>query len=202
MRSVKILLGGAAALLVFAGAAAGEHRLVERWEAPDHESGKSRRLLVIAIADDQEARRNFENKFVSHLRGIGVDGVTSHSLVADLTSVENIEALRRILEDREIDGAISVRAVPLKGLGEEAWGDAWRQAVEGDGNLRALVDETLPLKEQKSKRYGVEVALWQTASRERVWAARTNSYTRKEMREGAGEFVQFVMQALRLAGLL
>ena len=42
----------------------------------------------------------------------------------------------------------------------------------------------------------------ETASRDRIWAARTDTYKRKELRNGAGEFVQFVMQALKIAELL
>ena len=202
MRSLRFLLSVVAVSLLISGAFAGGHRLIERWKDTGRETGRFGKLLVIAITDDYEARRNFENKFVSQLRGIGVDGVTSHSLVAELDSVEHEEAMLRIVEDREIDGAITVRAVPLKDLSEVEWSSAWREAVRTDSDLRTLIDETLPLPEKKAKRYGVEVALWDSASRRHIWAARTDSYTRKEMRDGAGEFVQFVMRALRMAELL
>jgi hypothetical protein len=183
-------------------AVAGGHRLVERWKDTGRETRRFGKLLVVAITDDYEARRNFENKFVSQLRGIGVDGVTSHSLVEELDSVEHEQAMLRILEDLKIDGAITVRAVPLNDLSEVEWGTAWREEVRAGDDLRTLIDETLPLMEQKAKRYGVEVALWDASSRARIWAARTDSYKRKEMRDGAGEFVQFVMRALRMAELL
>jgi hypothetical protein len=195
-------LGVVAVSLLMAVALAGGHRLIERWKDTGRETRRFGKLLVVAITDDHEARRNFENKFVSHLRGIGVDGVTSHSLVAELHTVEHEQAMLRILEDLKIDGAISVRAVPLKDLNEVEWGTAWREEVRAGGDLRTLIDETLPLAEQKAKRYGVEVALWDASSRDCIWAARTDSYKRKEMRDGAGEFVQFVMRALRMAELL
>ncbi len=50
--------------------------------------------------------------------------------------------------------------------------------------------------------YGVEVALWDTQARSRIWAARTNAYTRKQLKKAGGEFVQLVMGALKIAGLL
>ena len=150
MRNRRILLSFVAALLVLWGTGAGGHGLVERWKDPDYEARQFGKLLVVAITDDYETRRNFENKFVSHLRGRGVDGVTSHSLVAKLDSIEDEAAIQRTVEDREIDGAITVRVVPLKELSEAEWGDGWREALEAGGDLRTLIDETLPLPEGKA----------------------------------------------------
>jgi len=197
-----ILLTALTLIVVLLGAGADQQRLVERWIDKEFEKREFKRLLVIAITDDDEARHNFEDKFVSHLRGWKIDGVTSHSLVQDLTSVEDEKIVLEAIEDQEIDGAITVRVVPLKKIGEEQWATQWNAATEADGDVRELIDASLPLSGEKSKQYGIEVAVWETGNGDRIWAARTNPYTVKQMRKGSGDFVQFVMNALKSAQLL
>ena len=74
-------------------------------------------------------------------------------------------------------------------------------SVENDGSVFPDL-ESLPLPDGKSKQYGVEVALWDVTHARRVWAARTDSYTPKQMRKGAGEFVRFTMHALEIDDLM
>lgn len=178
------------------------HRLVDRWAAPEIAQGKFQKLLVIGIAADIDARKRFENKFVSHLRGRQIEGVTSYSLVPDLTAIEDERAIVQAVRELGVDGAISVRVVPLKDTTESAWGEQWRAEVQTAGDLRAMIDASLPVTPGDSKQYGVEVALWETGGWTRIWGARTNPYTRKQMKAGAGAFVQDVMAALRSAELL
>jgi hypothetical protein len=190
------------AFAVLFGTGASGPRLLDRWENPEFEKRKFVNLLVIGITDDRQARHGFEDLFVSHLRGKGIDGVTSHSLVPSLGSVDNEKALLAILEDREVDGAITIRAVPLKKLSESEWAEQWRAAVASDQTIRELIDDTLPLEGAKAKHYGIEVVLWDVENRQRVWGARSTPYTVKKMRKGTGSFVQMVMRALEYAELL
>jgi len=157
---------------------------------------------VIGITDDRQARHGFEDLFVSHLRGKGIEGVTSYSLVRELGTVDNEKALIAILEDRDVDAAITVRAVPLKNLTEADWAKAWNAAVRSDQTVRDLVDETLPLDSTKSKHYGLEVSLWDVENKLRVWGARSTPYTVKQMRKGTGSFVQMVMRGMEYNELL
>ena len=97
------------------------HRLEDVWNDTAHQPTPFKRLLIIGITDDIDTRKQFENKFVSHLRGFGVDGVTSYSLVYDLTVVEDETEIVQAIEERNIDGAISVRVVPIDEKDVEAW---------------------------------------------------------------------------------
>ena len=63
------------------------HKLVDRWKDPDFERREFRKLIIVGITDDREVRRNFENKFVSHLRGRDIQGITSHSAFVERRSV-------------------------------------------------------------------------------------------------------------------
>jgi len=192
------------ATIVTVGTGAAKHRLEDRWTNPEAERREHKKLLVIAITEDREARGIFEDRFVSHLRGKSIEGVTSRSMVPVLTDIDESqrEQIIKSIEEQQIDGAISVRAVPLKGLGEEEWAEAWKQEVRGGGTLRELIDASLPLQTKKSSKYGVEVALWDTKTGALIWGGRTNPYTRDQMKKGAADFVQFVMFALEIEDLI
>ncbi len=164
--------------------------------------GQFRNLVVIGITDDQEVRHHFEDKFVSHLRGNGIDGVPSHSLVADLQKIESRDRILDKIMEQKIDGAISVRLVPLEKGGDEAWQRAWAESVHQDANLRTLIEETLPVEPTEAKRFGLELAVWETSNRYRVWAGRSNGYKIKELRKSAGDFIGYTVDALKDAGLL
>jgi len=204
MRTRRAWGWAAVAIVLALGTGAKEHKLVDRWVDPQAIGERFHKILVIAITDDQEARHVFEDRFVSHLRGKNIDGVTSHSMVADLATVSEMDrqAILDAIEEQGIDGAISVRAVPLAGTTEEAWAEAWSAEVHGKGTLRQLIEESLPVPKKKSGKYGVEATLWDANGWDRAWAGRTNPYTRDEMKEGAADFVQFVMFALEVDDLI
>jgi hypothetical protein len=179
-----------------------EHKLVQTSVDTQEARVDYRKILVIAITDDQSARRNFENKFVTYLRVHKIDGMTSHSFVADLSKVKNrTEILNTIVEQR-VDGALTVRLVPLKDSSEEEWGEHWEERLGEDTTIRLLIDETLPVSPVRSRRFGVEVALWDTTTGGRVWAGRSDVYKRKELGSEAGNFVTMVMQAMQKTNLL
>jgi hypothetical protein len=203
MRHGKTLVAFAVLILpLLATASNGGHRLVDRWRNPDFESREFRNLLVIGIADLTEERKQFENKFVSHLRSRDIDGVTSYSIVPRLDQPVQRDKLVRQLDEMGVDGAITVRLVPLKSISETEWAIAWDEQMDRFGTIRELIDETLPIENVKSKEYGVEVALWEGTNWTRVWGARTNSYKRKQLADASGDFVQFTMRALRDALLI
>ncbi len=197
-----ILICGLAAALLATAAGGDKYRLADRWSNPNFDRRELRNLLIVGITDDQEARHRFEDKFVSHLRGRAVKGMTSYSLVPDLTVIEDKAAVITTLMEQKIDGAISVRVVPVAKKGEDLWIDAWNEGLNQEGSLRGLIEESLPAKRVDAKTFGAEITLWNTRSRARIWACRTSTHPRKQLREGAGTYVQLVMDALKDAGLL
>ncbi len=191
-----------ASSMLLLGATAAKHRFMERWVAPDLDRTKFQKILVIGITDDARARGVFEDRFVSLLRGRYVEGVTSRSLVPDLQKIENPQSILDQIKELGIDGAISVRLVSLKTRTEEEWDQEWRSAIEGGQTLRQLIDESLPIDDTKVKEFGLEAGLWVTADGKPLWAARTDTYRRKELKKEASNFVQMVMNALAQEDLL
>ncbi len=174
--------------------------IMESWLNPSHE-GEFHNLIVIGISDDQVVRHHFEDKFVSHLRGEGIDAVTSHSLVADLQKIESRDQIVDKIMEQKIDGVITVRVVALGKGEEQAWHRTWAEGTEREDNVRMLIAETLPVKSRKAPLFGVEIAVWDIENRYRVWSGRSDGHKKKQLQEGAGNFIGYTLDALKDAGL-
>jgi hypothetical protein len=194
-RSVaRVVLVSLAVLLL---GAAPPPKIVAEWNAPENAGTKFQNILAIGITDDREVRHRFEDKLVSHLRARNVSAVTSYSMVPELTAPGSREEILRKIEELKIDAAVSFRVVPLENRAEADWDAEWKHEAEAGGTLRELIAATLPVKEVKSKKYGVEVTLWVVGTPGRLWTGRSGLHSREEMREGAGEFIHDVVQTLR-----
>lgn len=175
-----------------------QHSIEDRWSNPDYERREFTRFVVVGISADNAVRKNFENKFVSFLRGKDAEGVPSYTLAPNLAHPPSRDYLLGQIEEMKIEAALSVRVVPLAGkTGESDWAAAWSEQVAGDQGLRELVQATLPLAGTKASKFGVEVTLWDARDSTRVWGIRTGSYSRKQLQKNTGEFVLMVMRALK-----
>ncbi len=202
MRSMIAPLVAMALLAAFpAVAEKDEIRIAERWSEANPDWASYSKLIVVGISENAEARKQFEYKFVSHLKGAGVDAVSSREVVPDLAGELDRARILAYIEEQGIDGAITVRVVPITD-GEEAWADAWRSWTETDQPMRELISETLPLASEKAGKYGVEAALWRGGDWKKIWAGRTDSWSRKKLRKNAGVFVQSAMNSMNNQRLL
>ena len=104
--------------------------------------------------------------------------------------------------EQKIDGAISVRVVALQKGEEDAWHRAWAEGTEREDNLRMLIEETLPVESRKAPLFGVEIAVWDIENRYRVWSGRSDGHKKKQLQEGAGDFIRYTLDALKDAALL
>jgi hypothetical protein len=69
--------------------------------------------------------------------------------------------------------------------------------------IRQLIDQTLPLPEQKKvKRAGVEITLWDLTTRGRLWTGRTGVYSVRDIRKAVPGLVQQTIDALMDAGAI
>jgi hypothetical protein len=203
MRAHRILMAAAtiavAHSLLFAAAG---HKLVQTWVNPAYEGRRLQKVIVAGIAGLTEERKRFEDQFLTLLRGRTIDGITSHSIVPHLDRVEDREALIRALNEKGIEAAITIRLVRLDEQTEEEWAEAWGRQPGSGIRIRDLVEQTLPQPEKRAKHYGVEVALWEADGWTMVWAARSDVYKRKELKDAADPFVQRTMNELIDRGLL
>ena len=103
----------------------------------------------MGIADDVEVRKQFENKFVSHLRGRGAQALVSYVAVPDLTAMPSREQIIAFIADEGVDAAISVRVVALAGRADDEWSEAWSEEIRGAGTLRG---KTVPVQPSEAAR--------------------------------------------------
>ena len=198
----RLILASALVLLSL-GVGAAEHRLVETWIDLDRGAVQFRKLVVVGISADRETRNRFEDKFVTRLRVRDYEAVTSYSLVSDLAVVENRQSLIDTIDERRIDGVISIRVTRLEGSKkEDEWSASWNRSLEAGTTLRAMIDESLPQTGEKAPRLGVEVALWDTRTQTCIWAGRTGTYKLKALQKGAGDIVAVIIDELERAKLL
>jgi hypothetical protein len=173
------------------------YELAEHRTNTDAAPRRLQKLLVIGISDDREVRNRLEDKFVTHFRGKGIEALTSHALVPDLTAPGDRESILEVLSREKVDGAMTVRAVSLDGLGEAAWGAAWTSWVEAPSTVRDLVRSTVPVPKKKSKIYGIELALWDVEATRPLWAARTRGISIRDLHEGVGDLLQLTIASLK-----
>jgi len=190
-------------LAVLAGPVLGAgYGVTERWRDPSFTGSEFARLLVVGITTDSEVRHRFEDKLVTQLRARH-EALTSYSFVADLSKVRSPGEVAQQLVERDVAGILMVSLVPIadeKALTD--WAASWLDLRQTETTARASLEHALTRSQTAAPRYAVEVELWDTASRRRVWSGRTDAHKRKAWRDGASEMVQSVIAALREDRLL
>lgn len=183
---------------------AGETPRIEDSMRVEGQIDRCARILVLGITDDAVLRREFEDRFVSHLKARGVDGLPSWKLAEGLGQSADKERILIALTESRLDGVLTVRPVPLRKDDDPAvWASSWKTAWDRPMTIRQLIDETLPLPEEKKvKRTGAEITLWEVATRGRLWSGRTSVHSPREIRKGVADLVQQTIDALMDAGAI
>jgi len=171
--------------------------VAERWSDRSFAGNEFARLLVIGITTDTEVRHRFEDKLVTHLRARH-EALTSYSSVPDLAKVGSPGEVAQQLVERDVAGILMVALVPI--ADEKAfadWSASWLDLRATETTARASLEQALTRSQIQAPRYAAEIELWDTATRRRVWSARTDAFKRKAWRDGASEMVQSVIDTLR-----
>lgn len=173
------------------------YRLADGRIHPEAAPHRLTKLVVVGIADDQEVRHRFEDKFATHLRAREIGAVTSYSIVPDLREPGDRQRILDELSKEKVDGALTIRAVPLDDLDEKAWGEAWSAWADAPSTVRDLITKTVPVPKKKAKRYGIEIALWDVETAQPLWAARTAEVGRRDLQAGVGDLLQLTIDSLK-----
>ena len=157
-------------------------------------------VLVVGISDDRDIRNRFEDRFVTHLRGRGVQATASHSIVPDLTDLEDRDRILSAIYTEGIDAVLTVRAARVERRGDDDWIAAWDAWSAAASTPRELIEASLPITGKQTKKYGVEFALWEIAGPRRLWAAHSDVVKRKRLDDGVGDLLQAAIADLRDRG--
>jgi hypothetical protein len=157
------------------------------------------KILVVGISNDREIRNRFEDKFVSHIRGRGKGAIASHELVPSLTEIPDRDKILAAIDKEGVDSVMTVRAVGLDDIEEKDWIASWEAWVgKNPTSVRELIERTLPVPKKRPQRHGIEFALWETRPATRLlWVGRSGSLTRKDLKAGAVDLIQAVIDDLK-----
>jgi hypothetical protein len=197
----RTIVAALIAALAAAPALGAGYGVVERWRDPGFAADALNRILVVGITTDRTVRHRFEDKLVAHLRP-RYTAETSYALVPDLDRLGSPGDVAQTLAEREVSAILMVQLVPLADdAAVERWAASWADSRLTETTARGALTDALASK-TAAPRYAVEVGLWDSASRRRVWSARTEPHKRKAWRDGASEMVASVIAALREDQLL
>jgi hypothetical protein len=127
-----------------------------------------------------------------------MQGITSYSIVPDLTNVPDPQKVVETLLADQVDGVFTVRLVPFADKkAQEAWPAAWRADLESGFKVRAYVEESLRrVPPAKVKKHGAEVSVWEVANGRRLWAGRFSPLPIGDLQDNASVMTQDVMTEL------
>lgn len=80
------------------------------WREPGMESAVYHKLLIIGIAHDDNVRVMFEDILADTLRQHGVEAVSSHTLISDLSKADR-DLVQKVAQNEGADGVIITRGL-------------------------------------------------------------------------------------------
>jgi hypothetical protein len=176
--------------------------LADRWKSDQGVPPSMRKVLVVGITPDVQARRRFEDRVVTLLRARGVEAITGYSIVPDLGAERDTAAVLGALFGQRVEGVITVRLRPLDDkTKEEERAAAWRASMEEPEKARDYVDAALRDFVVEAKELGAEAAYWSMDDGRRIWAGRFPGASIKRLRKQAAQMCQAVIDDMRFVGL-
>jgi len=99
-------------------------------------------------------------------------------------------------------GKPAFRGMAKEVMRDDAKSQKIRKTIDPEQKIRDLIEAELPVEPGKARRYGIEIGLWDTRSRNRLWSGRTHGYSLEKLKKGSGDIVQAVMSSMEDRGLL
>ncbi len=82
------------------------------WTDPTYQGGRLQKIMVLAVADNPNGRRIFENQFVAEFGRRGVEAIPSHRLLPDEGKHEK-DTIRAAVEEAGVDAVVVTRMVGM-----------------------------------------------------------------------------------------
>ncbi len=180
----SLLLGGCSSLTV-----------KESWHKTGGSGHTYKKLMILAIANDESRRKLFENVMVDELDRHGVTAVASHTLVKDLEKAKRDDIVAAV-KATGADGVITARPVSVgdKTVTQEGMaGPAFGTAASGYLNFAGSKDYL---------RANLQTNLYDSETTELVWTATIDTYDAERIARVSRDLAKFLAERLRLDGFL
>ena len=151
-------------------------KITETWKDVRYRGAPFSDLFVIGVANEENTRRSFENKFVEKLQAAGVQAVASSSVMKSDQKIEKVAILAAI-EKLDIDAVLVTRLVSLKekevrspSTSEQGRPDDYQGRYYTDYST-AYGSSHEPAQYTTSVRVGLETKLYDVKTEQLIWAA-------------------------------
>ncbi len=168
------------------------------WKDDTYHGGKINKVLVIGVSKKSEMRRMFEDEFVSQLRGRGVDGVASYTVLPSDKMLEK-EAIVEQLRSVDADACLITQLIARE--------DAAAEKPPEDPGLTSQYPRSYNY--SQNRRYIMEddavslkTNLYNTASEKLIWSALSETFKRGSDEENIKGLINEITGELSKQGLL
>lgn len=179
-----LLLGGCSSLTV-----------KESWHKTDGPEHKYKKLMILAIANDEGRRKMFENIMVDELGRQGVTAVASHTQVKDLEKAKRDDIVTAV-KATGADGVITARPVSVgdKTVTQEGVAGApFGTAASGYYNFAGSKDYLRAM---------MQTNLYDSKTTELVWTATIDTFDADRIARVSREMAKLLAERLRRDGFL
>lgn len=181
-------------LAVVVGACA-TTQLKEQWRDPDYRAASPQRVMVIGVIGRDERRRVFEDQFVERLREAGVEAMPSYPRLA-VNGPENLDAVRRVVEQSDANLVLSVRLVDLS-QETRVTGGYYRPVGLYGYYPSAYVGTYYPPTAYSYRTYTTETRVFDMKGDKMVWAATMESEEPSDFSAAAAQYADLVVKQLQ-----
>ena len=161
------------------------------------------KIIVIGLTNNSSQRISFENAFMDHLVGHGVNTVIGSIDLPGIDSLRDKSLVEKVIQNGNFDGAITVEVKDVAANDTLQWQKAWvATRIPGPDNLFEMLskaDKSTPVPPGKMR---FEISLWDVKNARQVWAGTTIAVDKYEMLPEAYSAAHSTVETLMKAKLL
>jgi len=158
-------------------------KLTSTWTDPKYRGSQYSHLLVIGVADQEDIRRSFEEKFVERLEAGGIKAVESSSVMSKDQKIDK-ETILAVVEKTEVDGVLLTYLLAVEEKEVANPGATYSRADDYHGgtipDLSSAYDyRSGPQYYTTRVKVRLETNLYDAKTEQKVWSARSRTLNPK-----------------------
>ena len=158
-------------------------KITHTWAEKSYRGWPFSHILVIGVAEKNEVRRSFEEKFVTKLKATGVKGVESYAVMAPDEKI-NKETILALVEKTGVDGVLLTYLVAVKEKEVASPGPTYAPVDDYHGGSTQDMFSAYEYRSE-AKLYTTQVKvrletnLFDAKTEQKVWSARSRTLNPK-----------------------
>jgi hypothetical protein len=158
-------------------------KLTSTWTDPKYRGSQYSHLLVIGVAEQEDIRRSFEEKFVERLEAGGIKAVESSSVMLKDQKIDK-ETILAVVEKTGVDGVLLTYLLAVKEKEVASPGPTYSRADDYHGgtipDLSSAYDyRSGPQYYTTRVKVRLETNLYDAKTEQKVWSARSRTLNPK-----------------------